>query len=143
MIHSVRRGLIGALALLVAGALPAPAQTRLKLSDTITLRDGACWLVSDATDIEKPPEPKGPQHCIFADSPSSLARVSVPGNTDETTVFEYTIAADGTITGKGREGLNQAAYPCTITGKTRPGTKHGALLKAGAVIRIWELPSAP
>jgi hypothetical protein len=143
MIHAIRCGLIAALAILVAGAIPASAQTQLKLSDTITLRDGVCWVVSDATDVEKPPEKPGPQHCAFSDSPSSLARVSVPGNPDETIVFEYTIAADGTITGKGREGLNQGAYSCTITGKTRPGTKHGNLLKAGAVIRVWELPSLP
>jgi hypothetical protein len=144
MIHALRCGLIGALAFLVAGAIPASAQNRLRLSDTITLRDGVCWLTSDATDVEKPPEKTGPQRCTFSETPASaLARVSVPGNPDETIVFEYAIAADGTITGKGREGLNQGAYSCTITGKTRPGTKHGGLPKAGAVIRVWELPSLP
>ena len=144
MINAIRCGLITALAILVAGAIPASAQTQLKLSDTITLRDGVCWLVSDATDVEKPPEKPGPQRCAFSEPPSApLARVSVPGNPDETIVFEYTIAPDGTITGKGREGLNQGAYSCTITGKTRPGTKHGGLPKAGAVIRVWELPSLP
>jgi hypothetical protein len=142
MIHAIRRGLIGALALLVAGAMPAPAQ-QLKLSDTITLRDGACWLVSDATDVEKPPEPRGPQRCVFSDTPGALTRAYVPGNKDEYILFQYTIAPDGTITGKGREGLNQGAYSCTITGKTKPGTKPGGLLKAGAVIRVWELPSLP
>ena len=141
MIYAVRRGLITVLALLVAGAMPASAQN-LKLSDTITLRDGTCWLVSDTTDVEKPPE-AGPPTLHLYRLAGSLARAAVPGNADETIVFEYTIAPDGTIRGKGREGLNQGAYSCTITGKTRPGTKHGGLLKAGAVIRVWELPSMP
>jgi hypothetical protein len=52
-IHSIgRRGLVGALAMLLAAAAPASAQLRLRLSDTITLRDGTCTLVSDATDKE-------------------------------------------------------------------------------------------
>ena len=139
MIHSVGRGvLVGALALAIAGAPPASAQTRLKLSDTITLRNGTCWLVSDAGDKEQPPEPRGPQRCVFQENPAGgLTRVYVPGNKDEIITFEYVVTPGGAINGKGREGLNQAAYSCTITGQTKPGVKHGGLL-AGAVIRVLE-----
>ena len=144
MIHSMgRSALVGALALVIAGAASASAQTRLKLSDTITLRNGACFLVSDASDKEQPPEPVGPQHCVFQDTPGGLTRVYVPGNKDEIITFEYVITSGGVINGKGREGLNQAAYSCAITGQTKPGTKHGGLLKAGAVIRVLEAWNAP
>ena len=122
------------------GKMPPPGL--LRLSDTITLRAGACWLVSDATDVEKPPEPRGPQRCIFRDLIPNTT-VSVPANKDEFILFQYEIRPDGTIIGKGREGMNQGAYSCTITGKTRPGTKHGGLMKAGAVIRVMEIPSLP
>ena len=149
MIHAVdtyRWGLIGAFALVLAGPTAAPAQTQLKLSDTITLRAGACWLVSDTTDagtaIEKA-EPKGPRRCRFVSDPVWNARVTVPGDKDETINFNFTIRPDGSIVGKGREGEGAGAYSCTITGKTRPGTKPGNLMKAGAVIRVWELPSLP
>ena len=124
----------------MASKMPPPGL--LRLSDTITLRGRSCLLVSDATDVEKPPEKTGPQHCSFKDS-TSLATVAVPGNKDEYIVFQYTVAADGTITGKGREGMNQGAYSCTITGKTKPGTKPGGLMRAGAVIRVMEIPSLP
>jgi hypothetical protein len=139
MIHSVGRGvLVGALALVIAGVPPAFAQTPLKLSDTITLRNGTCTLVSDASDDEKPPEVRGPQHCVFQDTPGGLTRIYVPGNKDEIITFEYVVTPGGAINGKGREGLNQFAYSCTITGQTKPGVKHGGLLKAGAVIRVLE-----
>jgi|GEM_PF-3149259 len=145
MIHSIGRSvLIGALALVIAGATSASAQTRMKLSDVITLRNGACSLVSDASDKEQPPEPRGPQRCVFQESPAAgLTRVYVPGNKDEIILFQYTITPTGTITGKGREGENQGAYSCTITGQTRAGVKHGGILKAGAVIRVWEAATAP
>jgi hypothetical protein len=141
-----RRGLIGAFALLLAGGATASAQTRLKLSDTITLRAGTCWLVSDPTDsgtaIEKP-EPKAVRRCTWASDPVWNAKVAVPGDKDEIINFNFTIKPDGTITGQGREGLGPGAYSCSITGKTKPGTKPGDLMKAGAVIRVWELPSLP
>ena len=144
MIHSIgRSAIVGALALVIAGAASASAQTRLKLSDTITLRNGTCVLVSDASDKEQPPEPAGLQHCVLQDTPGALTRVYVPGNKDEIITFEYVITPGGVISGKGREGLNQAAYSCTITGRTKPGTKHGELLKAGAVIRVLEAWNAP
>ena len=142
-VRTYRRGLAGALAILLTGTTSAFAQTPLRLSDTITLRHGTCTLVSDATDVEKSPERRGAQRCVFADAPTSLARVSVPGNNDEFIVFEYAIQPDGTIVGKGREGQGPSAYPCTITGKTRPGTKRGGLAERGAVIRVWETPSLP
>jgi hypothetical protein len=145
-IATPRRAFIGVLVLLFAATstLALAGPKGMKLSDAITLQNGACSLVSDATDKEQPPEPKGPQHCVFQEGPASaLTTVSVPGNKDEYIVFEYTIAPNGTITGKGREGMNQAAYSCVITGQTKPGTKHGGLLKAGAVIRVWEAANAP
>jgi hypothetical protein len=140
MIDSVGRGvLVGALALVVVGLPPASAQTPLKLSDTITLRNGTCTLVSDAADDEKPPETHGPQKCVFQDSAAGgLTRVYVPGNKDEIITFEYAVTPGGAINGKGREGVNQLAYACTITGQTKPGVKHGGLLKAGAIIRVLE-----
>ena len=174
MIHcfgTFSRSAGAALALLVAGTIPAAAQTtpapmamtmapkpmqtmvtrpmqspipRLKLSDVITLRDGACWLVSDASDKEQPPEKPGPQRCIFRDVPGALTTVYVPGNRDEYITFQYTISPTGAIVGGAcREGLNQGAYPCRITGTTKPGTPPGALLKVGAVIRVWEAQGAP
>jgi hypothetical protein len=149
MFHAARiyrRGLIGALAILVAGTTSASAQTQLKLSDTITLRNGACWLVSDTTDagtaIEKR-ETKLPRRCTYTSDPVWNGKVSVPNDPDETINFNITIKPDGTIVGQGREGLGPSAYSCTITGKTRPGAKLGDLLKVGAVIRVWELPSLP
>ena len=149
MIHAVdtcRRVLLGAFALVLAGATTASAQTPLKLSDTITLRAGTCWLVSDSTDsgtsIEKA-EPKGARRCTFAADPVFNARVTVPGDKDEIINFNFTIKPDGTIMGQGREGEGPGAYSCTITGKTKPGTKPGDLMKAGAIFRVWELPSLP
>ena len=149
MIHAVdtcHRVLIGAFALMLAGATNASAQTPLKLSDTITLRAGTCRLVSDATDsgtaIEKP-EARVPRRCTFAADPVFNARVTVPGDKDEIINFNFTIKPDGTIAGQGREGEGPGAYSCTITGKTKPGTKPADLMKAGAVFRVWELPSLP
>ncbi len=163
---TLQRSAIGALALLIGGATsasaqktPAPVQTmvtkpmqtpvgrpmpQLRLSDTINLRPGgACYLTSDATDVEKPPEQKGPMRCVFRDVPGALTTVFVPGNKDEYITFEYSIAPNGQIKGQGREGLNHGAYSCTITGQTKPGTMHGGLLKSGALIRVWELASLP
>ena len=149
MIHAVdpyRRVLIGAFALSLAGTTSASAQTPLKLSDTITLRAGTCWLVSDAADsgtsIEKP-EPKVPRRCTFTSDPVFNARVTVPGDKEEIINFNFTIKPDGTITGQGREGEGPGAYSCTVTGKTKPGTKPADLMKAGAIFRVWELPSLP
>ncbi len=138
-----RRALIGAFAMLAVGATAASAQMPQRLSDTITLRDGTCMLVSDASDQDKIPEVRGPQRCRIFMDPAGIAHVTVPGNPDETMLFQVFIKPDGTLTGKGREGEGPAAYSCTVTGRVKPGTAPANLPKTNGVIRVWEIPSLP
>jgi hypothetical protein len=140
MIHAAdtyRRGIVGTLAMLLVCATSASAQ-QLKLSDEITLQNGNCLLRSVADDKEAPPEVLGPQKCAFKISPNGFIQVAVPGNKDEIIVCSCTIAANGTISGPGRENQGPGAYSVTIRGKTKPGTTPVTLLKVGATIQVWE-----
>jgi hypothetical protein len=145
MMHSVgahRRGVVAALALLLASAAPASAGPQ-KISDTIQLKNGTCVLTSAADDQDAKPEVVGPQHCKFTASPSGFIQVSVPGNADEFIICVCKIAPNGTISGPGRENQGPGAYSVTIIGKTKPGTPPAALLTVGAILRVLEVPSAP
>jgi hypothetical protein len=146
MIHFIdmyRRGLVGALAVLLVGAATASAQAAPpKLSDTIQLKNGVCTLKSEADDVEAPPE-FGLQHCKFTVDPNGFIQVSVPGSKDDIIVCSCKLQPNGTISGPGREGQGPGAYSVTILGKTKPGTTWAGLMAAGAIIRVLEPSGAP
>jgi hypothetical protein len=131
-----RRGLIGALAILVAGVAPASGQAGMKLSDTIQLQGRTCVIVSVASDIEVPPE-FGKQKCVFTGKLNGFWRVSVPGNKDEIIICSCKVGANGAMTGTGRENEGPGAYSVMITGTVKPG------IVPNAIIRVWEKPGAP
>jgi hypothetical protein len=131
-----KHGLIGALAMLVAGITPAAAGPGLQLSDTITIKGASCVIVSVANDIEVPPE-FGKQKCVFTGKLNGAWRVDVPGNKDEIIICSCKVGPNGVMTGVGRENQGPGAYSVTITGKVSIGAAPTA------VIRVWEKPGSP
>jgi hypothetical protein len=138
MTHAVgiRRALVGALALLIAGTTSASGQ-QLVLSDTIQIVASTCQLISAGGDNEKPPEVAGKQKCVFSGKLNGFWRVYVPGNKDEIIVCSCKVGKNGAITGTGREGEGPGAYSVTINGKINPG------IVLNATIRVWEKPGSP
>lgn len=164
MIHvaeTFRRGLIGALAILVAGTISASAQMApmaphmpapprpppglLKLSDTIQvfgIKFNQCAMQSEAGDKDERPEPKvGPVNCVFSGKVNGMFRVTVAGNPDETIICQCTVSGKPpnlTVRGKGREGVGPGAYSVVIN-----GSLYGSVTNGSLIVRVWEPPSAP